>query len=830
MAPQIPFIAEPCPAAYPDSEHDGGVLMTGGTETQMAGKTAMALRRCLRLAVAGLFLATAPLMARAAETPASITVVTDDNYPPYVFRSYDGTLHGILKDYWDLWSEKTGIKVNLRAMDWAKALTVMATGEADVIDTIFETAERRSLYDFSAPYVTIDVPIFFHKSISGISDVDTLRGFTIGVKDGDACVSWLEERGLTTLKRYSSYEVMVEAASNQDIRIFCLDQPPATYLLIRKGLDSEFRHTPPLYSGQFHWAVRKGDQPTYKIVADGFARISQDERQRVWSKWQGTSLSQQDHRALDLVTLGLEIAAGGALILGIWAWILRRQVRERAGKLVVTLEALSQSDKHYRELLSLTPVGVFETSPQGACTFVNERWFDITGWPKDYMHDVPWHVIVAPEDRPDILHRWTDAARESRPFQAEFRIQAQNRPIAWILGQLSPRFDEQGRLLGHIGTITDISAAKAAEAALAVSESRFRTIFDNINDAIFIHALDTGTILAVNQRMVEMYGYDQPSDVIGLAAGGLSEGVPPYDGDAAMGWLVKARAGEPQLFEWRARTRNNQLFWVEVNLRRASIGADQDVILVVVRDISERKQAELVLTERTEALERSNADLEQFAYVASHDLREPLRMISSYMALLERRYGDRLEKDGHEFIAFAKEGAVRMDRLVQDLLEFSRVGRVADPPVATPLDMVLTNVLKVLATIIRDAGARIEIPTPLPTVLCSGNEIFLLFQNLISNAIKFRAPGRAPVVRITAERQNTGWLFAVADNGIGIDSNYYDRIFKIFQRLHTRDKYEGTGIGLSICKKIVERHGGRIWVTSVSDEGTTFCFTLPDVG
>lgn len=791
---------------------------------------AAAFWRCLRLSALALALAllSPPMVARAAEPPSSITVVTDDNYPPYIFRTYDGTLHGILKDYWDLWSEKTGIKVNLRAMDWAKAQAMMLAGEADVIDTLFETPERLPLYDFSAPYATIDVPIFFHKSISGISDVDTLRGFTIGVKDGDACISWLEERGLKSLKRYSSYEAMVDAASVQDIRIFCLDQPPAFYLLVRKNLEAEFRHTPPLYSGQFHWAVRKGDQTVFKLVENGFARISPEERQRIWNKWLGTSLSLQDHHTLDLVTWGLEIAAGGALILGIWTWILRRQVRERAGKLVETLDALRESDRHYRELLSLTPVGVFETTPQGTCTFVNERWSDITGWPTGYMQDVPWHVIVAPEDRPDILRQWTETARESLPFQAEFRVLAQNRAPAWILGQISPRFDGHGHIQGHIGTITDISAAKTAEAALAVSETRFRTIFDSINDAIFIYEQDTGTILAVNRRMLEMYGYDQPSDVIGLPAGQLSEGIPPYNGDSAMAWLAKAREGEPQLFEWRAKARNGRLFWVEINLRRAAIGGSQDVILVVVRDISERKQAELVLTERTEALERSNADLEQFAYVASHDLREPLRMISSYMALLERRYGDRLEKDGHEFIAFAKEGAVRMDRLVQDLLEFSRVGRVADPPSSTPLDTVLSNVLKVLSTVIREADARIEVPSPLPTVMCSGNEIFLLLQNLISNAVKFRAPDRQPVVRITAERQNTGWRFSVADNGIGLDEAYGDRIFKIFQRLHTRDKYEGTGIGLSICKKIVERHGGRIWVKGTPGEGSTFYFTLTD--
>jgi len=787
--------------------------------------------RCL--AAAFLILGSAlPAPARAAPTraaPAAVTVVLDDTYPPYIFRTSDGTLHGILKDMWELWSRKTGIPVDLRAMDWVKAQAVMAAGEADVIDTIFETPDRLKIYDFSAPYATIDVPIYFHKSISGISDVDTLRGFTIGVKDGDACIDWLAARAIRSLKPYPSYQALVEAAGRQDIRIFCIDQPPASYFLYKLSLEGEFRHTAPLYSGQFHRAVRKGDRDMFRLIEDGFARITPEERQRIETRWLGAALPQSDQRTLAIITTALEAAGGCALILAVWTLVLRRRVKSRTGELVHTLEALRLGERHYRELVGLTPVGVFETDAQGNCVFVNERWSAITGRPADTVQGAAWSDSVALEDRARVLDLWAEATRADRAFQAEFRVLGQDGRIVWVLGQASLRHDDDGQVTGHIGTITDISAAKAAEQALAASETRFRTIFDNVNDAISIYAMDTGTILAVNRRVLEMYGYDDPAELIGQPAGHTGEGGPPYDMATARTWLHKAATQGPQVFEWRTRTRDGRLFWTEVSARRAPIGADDDVILVVARDISERKQSEMALTERTGALERTNADLEQFAYVASHDLREPLRMVSSYMALLERRYGDRLDKDGHEFIAFAKEGAVRMDRLVQDLLEFSRVGRVTEPPATISVDTILADVLTVLAPMVEEAGAKILTSSPLPILSCHGTEIFLLLQNLISNGMKFRAPSRPPVVRIAAERQGVNWLFSVADNGIGIEPGYYDRIFKIFQRLHTRDTYDGTGIGLSICKKIVERHGGRIWVNSVPGEGSTFFFTLGPV-
>lgn len=773
-----------------------------------------------------LVMAFPPLPAFAQQQRTSITVVLDDNYPPYIFRAADGALQGILKDRWEAWSRKTGIAVHLLAMDWGRALATIKSGEADVIDTIFETPERRLIYDFSNPYATIAVPIYFHTSISGISDAASLRGFTVGVKDGDACIDWLDSRGIKSFRRYPSYEAMIDAAGKHELRILCVDQPPASYFLYKKGLDAQFRQTEPLYSGQFHWAIRKGDAELFKLVDEGFAAITPVELETIQTKWLGSALTRPDARYVEAMTLGLEAAAGGALVLAGWAWVLRRQVASRTRRMMTALEDLKCSELHYRELVSLTPVGVFETDILGQCIFVNERWSRITGISTQQAMGDGWTKALHPLDRDRVLAEWGYAAHQNVMFQSEYRFIAPDGRETWVLGQARARHDPSGMASGHIGTLTDITAAKAAEAALASSESRFRTIFDNINDAIFIHDMKTGAILAVNQRMLEMYGYDDQAQVLCLSVEQLSDGTPPFDLASARHWIGKAARGEAPLFEWRAKARDGRLFWVEVNMRSARIGGDEDRLLVVVRDISERKQAEQALIERTEALERSNADLEQFAYVASHDLREPLRMISSYMGLLERRYGGLLDKDGHEFIAFAREGAVRMDRLVQDLLEFSRVGRIGDLFVATQVGSVVDNVLRVLQPVIMETNARVVIPSPLPVVVCSGNEIFLLFQNLLSNAIKFCPAGRSPEITITATHQGEFWHFVVADNGIGIDPDYHDRIFKIFHRLHTREKYDGTGIGLSICKKVVERHGGRIWVESGPGEGTAFHFTL----
>jgi signal transduction histidine kinase len=262
-----------------------------------------------------------------------------------------------------------------------------------------------------------------------------------------------------------------------------------------------------------------------------------------------------------------------------------------------------------------------------------------------------------------------------------------------------------------------------------------------------------------------------------------------------------------------------------------AIAADvEDMRQRIVDELDASKSARTALGEQAEELRRSNAELEQFAYVASHDLQEPLRKVASFCQLLEKRYGDQLDDRGHEYIGFAVDGAKRMQALINDLLTFSRVGRLGATHTEVDLDEALKTALGNLSTAIEESGAEIVRPeAPLPTIDGDPTLMAMLWQNLIGNAVKFHKEGVAPRIVIECDRDDNAddWLFSVADNGIGIAADFAEKVFVIFQRLHGRDEYSGTGIGLALCKKIVEHHGGSIRVDTSYKQGTRFLFTLP---
>ncbi len=246
-------------------------------------------------------------------------------------------------------------------------------------------------------------------------------------------------------------------------------------------------------------------------------------------------------------------------------------------------------------------------------------------------------------------------------------------------------------------------------------------------------------------------------------------------------------------------------------------------------EAAERRRAERELEARANELARSNAELEQFAYVASHDLQEPLRMVASYVGLLAKKYKGRLDEDADKYIAYAQDGAQRMQRLISDLLEYSRAGKFEEASKPVALTHVLSVVTANLRTRIEETGARID-ATELPTVRGDETALTQLLQNLVDNGLKYRRPDVAPVIRVSGTRAGADWTISVADNGIGVEPQFRERIFRIFQRLHARGEYDGSGIGLSIAKRIVERHGGRIWVETPAGGGTAFVFTLPARG
>ena len=363
------------------------------------------------------------------------------------------------------------------------------------------------------------------------------------------------------------------------------------------------------------------------------------------------------------------------------------------------------------------------------------------------------------------------------------------------------------------------------EKATMRSEGKLRTLTEKARDAIITVTVE-GKILSWNKSAEEIFGWTS-EEAVGQ---NLSMIVPESYREAyiaGMKRFAKTETSElltkPIILE--GLSKSDRIFPIELAISYWKY-ENEGFLTGFIRDVTERKLAEETLALSEANLKRSNAELEQFAYIASHDLQEPLRMVSSYCGLLKRRYKDKLGTDGLEMVEFAVDGAERMKTLIQSLLTYSRAGRDYEFH-KIKLNEVCKVVQEQLTPLLNETNAKINF-NDLPVVFGEGILLTQLFQNLIINGIKFRKKDELhPVVNISVEKADKEWIFSVKDNGIGIDNKFYDKLFVIFQRLHSREEYEGTGIGLALCKKIVEKHKGTIWVESELGKGTTFHFTLP---
>jgi PAS domain S-box-containing protein len=481
-------------------------------------------------------------------------------------------------------------------------------------------------------------------------------------------------------------------------------------------------------------------------------------------------------------------------------------------------ENLTRSEADLRAILDNMTDIFYRTDAQGRILMLSHSVETVLGYPVDeLLGRLAADIYANSHDRIALLDAME--AKGGSVTDYELQMRHKNGIALWLSISCRMRLDDTGQRVGTEGVLRLIEERKRAEVNIQESRSMIRALLDASADAIMLIEPD-GKILAVNGVTAGRFGHTADE----LSGTSLWDLFPP-EVSAARRKACQAvlDSGEPvhTLDRRGDRYLDNSIFPVT--------GRNDAVVRLAIysRDITVQKLAETKIAAYVAEMERSNAELEQFAYVASHDLREPLRMITSYLQLIEQRYSSQLDDEAKEFIAFAVGGATRMKQLITDLLTYSRVQTNRENFKPVDLNILVGNVLQNLKSMIADTEAQVDVD-PLPTILGNGALLLQLFQNLINNAIKFRS-AQPPCIELRVERAGPMWQFSVRDNGIGFDPRYANRIFVLFQRLHSQAKYSGTGIGLTICKKVVESHAGEIWVESEPGVGSTFFFTLPAI-
>jgi PAS domain S-box-containing protein len=486
------------------------------------------------------------------------------------------------------------------------------------------------------------------------------------------------------------------------------------------------------------------------------------------------------------------------------------------------------AETKYRALLEAAPDAIVIVDREEQIVLVNAQTERVFGYRRDELLG-QWLKTIIPEGFAErLIADGTRTAAEALTQQIGTGLELSGRrkdgsefPIEIML---SPLDSSEGNMV--TAAIRDISVRKAAERHLVQLEGRYRGLLEAAPDAMAL-VNQAGQIVLVNLQAEKQFGYrrdqlvGQQVQIIIPEGFAEPEIVQAVRSDAcSLAHQVRAA------IELVGRHKDGRVFPIEVMV--SPLASAHGVLLTMaIRDITRRKKIQTHLLETLAELRRSNEELAQFAYIASHDLQEPLRMVASYTQLLARRYKGRLDADADEFIAFAVDGASRMQRLIQDLLVYSRVGTTGMNRRNISSEDALRQAIANLRGAIEQSGAQVT-HGPLPAVWADEGQLIQLLQNLVGNGIKYHNAG-APTVHISCARHgDMGWRFSVRDNGMGIDPKYFERIFGMFQRLHKPTEFAGTGIGLAICKKIVERHGGSISVESQLGHGSTFHFALPD--
>lgn len=751
---------------------------------------------------------------------APLRVVMDDNYPPFVFRAPDGRLQGILIDQWRLWEKKTGVSVQIRGMEWNRARREMESGMHDVIDTLFSTPERKKVFSFTPPYRTIEVPIFFHRDITGIKDAESLREFPVAVKRGDAALEYLKQKGIYSLLEYDSYEAIVRDALAQKITVFVVDKPPALYYLYKFGIQDYYRFsTPPLYKGAFHRAVRKGNEALLALVNKGFSLMTKEELRSIDTRWVGEAVERPF--LLRYVLVGVLCGLFLVSLLMTWNYTLQKEVKARTKMLSQTLEKLKGSEQKYRSLFENLLDIYFQVDRKGTLILLSPSVGKALGRePEELLGQRAVELVSFPEREEKALF---DTLKTKGYLEDEEVLLGEGAKKKWFSLNARMVWDQEGREFTVEGTLRDIDQRKRYERALREEKERMDATLRSVDEGILTLDREGGVVL-MNRAAEELTGWSHQA-----AMGKGVESVCRLKREGTLRLLTREEIlsrrdlrGEMRLL---LRTLSGEELLVALTLvSLRSEGEEQEGLLLLLRDIRERQKLEEEML-KGQKLE----SLGVFAGGIAHDFNNLLAGILGNISLA-KRFLPSPEKLAHK-LEEVERASLRARDLTLQLLTFAKGGAPQKKNVS------LRHLLRESVEFVLSGSsveAEYDFPEDLWSVEADEGQIGQVVRNIVLNSRQaMNEKGRISIgcenVPFLERVDLCGGKYVkikIRDNGPGIPREQHHRIFDPFYTT----KPKGSGLGLTVSHSIVKKHGGVIEVESTLGEGSLFAIYLPSSG